>query len=260
MTRLGPELGPPGRSGAAPDTESSRSGAKRWVLLIGLLTVTLAFMALGTWQVQRMFWKHDLMSRIDARVAAEPVPVPAPDRWAQVNAIDDEYTRVVLNGTYLHDREALVAASTERGPGYWVMTPLAQPDGTVVIVNRGFVTADRRSPAARTSGQTPGAVAVTGLLRLSEAGAWILRQNDPQADRWYRRDPQQLGKARGLTRVAPYFVDSEASPDSDWPAGGMTRIHFTDNHFVYALTWFALALLAAFAAVFVLHSEFRRLD
>jgi surfeit locus 1 family protein len=59
--------------------------------------------------------------------------------------------------------------------------------------------------------------------------------------------------------VAPYFVDAEASPDSLWPVGGMTRIHFTDNHFVYALTWFALATLAAFAAAFVLHSEFRRL-
>ncbi|MDO9381779.1 MAG: SURF1 family protein [Hyphomicrobiaceae bacterium] len=229
------------------------------MLLFGLLIVTVTFLALGIWQVQRMVWKHELMARIETRVAAVPVTAPGPARWPQITAADDEYTRVVLNGTYLHDREALVAASTERGPGYWVMTPLAQPDGTVVIVNRGFVTAERRSPVSRMGGQTPGPVAVLGLLRLSEAGAWILRQNDPQADRWYRRDPLQLGQARGLTRVAPYFVDAEASPPgSEWPMGGMTRIRFSDNHFVYALTWFVLAALAAFAAAFVLRSEFRR--
>ena len=39
-------------------------------------------------------------------------------------------------------------AGTELGDGYWVMTPLAQDDGTVVLVNRGFVPADKRDPAS----------------------------------------------------------------------------------------------------------------
>ena len=206
-----------------------------------------------------MGWKHDLIERVNARVAAAPVAAPGPDRWAAITAGDYEYLRVALEGTFLYDKEALVTASTERGPGYWVMTPLRQGDGTIVIVNRGFVPPGLRDPASRPAGQTAGQVRITGLLRLSEAAQWILRQNDPAAGRWYRRDPVQLGSVGGLERVAPFFVDAEAFAGApEWPAAGMTRIHFADSHLVYALTWFALALLAAFAAAYIVRTEFGR--
>ena len=55
-------------------------------------------------------------------------------------------------GVLLHDRETLVHALTERGGGFWVLTPLRTKDGAV-LVNRGFVPADRRDPA--TSGRWP---------------------------------------------------------------------------------------------------------
>lgn len=227
------------------------------MLLGTLLCLALGFASLGGWQLQRMGWKHDLIERVNARVTAAPVPAPGPERWDERPAGEIEYLRVTLAGTYLHDKEVLVTASTERGPGYWVMAPLRQNDGSIVIVNRGFVPPGQRDPASRLGGQTTGPVAVTGLLRLSEAGQWILRQNDPAAGRWYRRDPQQIGVAGGLERVAPFFVDAQAMAGSpEWPAAGMTRVHFNDNHLVYALTWFGLALLAAFAAGYIVRTEF----
>ena len=248
---------------APPEPDATADGAElssatgRWLLLATLLCLALGFAALGAWQLQRMGWKHDLIERVNARVAAAPVAAPGPDRWAAITAGDYEYLRVALEGTFLHNNEALVTASTERGPGYWVMTPLRQGDGTIIIVNRGFVPPGLRDPASRLAGQTTGPVSVIGLLRLSEAGQWILRQNDPAAGRWYRRDPEQVGSAGGLQRVAPFFVDAEAPAGApEWPAAGMTRIRFADNHLVYALTWFTLALLAAFGAGYIVQTEF----
>jgi surfeit locus 1 family protein len=85
---------------------------------------------------------------------------------------------------------------------------------------------------------------------MSEADTWILRHNDPAAERWYRRDPAELAKARGLATVAPFFVDADAAPNpGGWPVGGLTRVRFSNNHLVYAATWFGLALLAAWALV-----------
>ncbi|MBN8911872.1 MAG: SURF1 family protein, partial [Rhizobiales bacterium] len=140
---------------------------------------------------------------------------------------------------------------------YWVLTPLVQADGSTVVVNRGFVTGERRHPAARAVGQIEGEATVTGLLRLSEAESWILRANDPAAGRWYRRDPAGLAEARGLDRVAPFFVDADATPNAGgWPVGGLTRVRFNNHHLVYALTWYALALLAALGLGFVLRTEF----
>lgn len=244
------------------DQETSDSGPRRSlsarVAVLVLLTAAFAvFVALGVWQIQRLAWKTDLIARVEARLAAAPVPAPGPERWPRITA-DDEYTRVVISGRFLHDKEALVVASTELGPGYWVMTPLAQADGSVVIVNRGFVTGARRDPASRPAGQIAGETSVTGLLRWSEATSWILRANAPGADRWYRRAPAEIAEARGLAHAAPFFVDADATPNpGDWPVGGLTRVRFSNTHLVYVVTWFALALLALGGILYFVRAELR---
>jgi len=151
-------------------------------------------------------------------------------------------------GTFDHAAETLVKAVTEQGAGFWVMTPLRTAQG-VVLINRGFVPSDRRSPASRAPGQIAGPVTVTGLLRTAEPGGAFLRSNDPNADRWYSRDVAAIARARRLGPVAPFFVDADATPNpGGYPVGGLTVVHFPNNHLIYALTWFGLALLSAFAA------------
>jgi surfeit locus 1 family protein len=115
-----------------------------------------------------------------------------------------------------------------------------------VWINRGFVTADRRTdPSVRLTG----AAHVTGLLRLSEPGGAFLRRNDPGADRWYSRDVQAISAARHLVDAAPFFVDEDARSEAGTqagagaPVGGLTVISFYNNHLVYALTWYTLALM-----------------
>lgn len=224
-------------------------------LLTGfLLLLVAAFLALGAWQVQRLFWKLDLIARVESRVTADPMPAPARAEWPGITPEKDEYRRVAATGLFQHDRTVLVQAVTERGAGFWVLTPLRLPDETTVIINRGFVPADRRDRADRLGSElAAGPVAVTGLLRLSEPGGGFLRANDPANDRWFSRDVAAIAAAKGLADVAPYFIDADATPNpGGLPVGGMTVIAFRNSHLVYALTWFALAAMSA-AAVWAVH-------
>ncbi|MDR6873806.1 surfeit locus 1 family protein [Bosea sp. BE125] len=227
------------------------------VALIGVL----GFLALGIWQVQRLGWKEALIARVESRIHAEPVPAPGPANWAAV--ADDEYRRVQVSGFFQQDRAAFVQAVTERGGGYWLMTPLRTGAGFTVLVNRGFVTPEQRNqlsaPASASGGQAPDAqVTVRGLLRLSEPGGGFLRHNDPAADRWYSRDVAAIAAVRGLGEVAPYFIDADAAQGpAGFPVGGLTVLRFANNHLVYALTWFTLALMLAAAAAFVIRGEYR---
>nr|WP_253273752.1 SURF1 family protein [Collimonas arenae] len=211
------------------------------------------FFALGTWQLKRLQWKLDLIQRVDARVHAPAVAAPGPEQWPQVTAESDEYRHVRLSGNYLYALTTRVQASTELGSGFWLLTPLRTADGSVVLVNRGFV------PSAAPEQPAPGAipvsstVVVNGLLRISEPGGGFLRHNDPAGNRWYSRDVQAIAAAHGLSQVAPYFVDADAKKmpvDDDAgdgssvrPVGGLTVIAFHNSHLVYALTWYALALM-----------------
>lgn len=254
---------PPGATrdaGAAAggDAGSGRSTFARIIVTCSALLAIAAFIALGIWQVQRRAWKLDLIATTEQRVHAPPVQAPPPAAWAAITAEKDAYRHVAATGIYLPDRSVRVQAVTELGAGFWLLTPLRQPDGTIVLINRGFVL-DRQShaTAVNTACGNEAIIArspttVTGLLRISEPHGAFLRDNVPSAQRWYSRDVAAIAQQQQLAPVAPYFIDADADPtqtprvpSSDCPIGGLTVVHFHNSHLVYAITWFALALMVA---------------
>lgn len=232
------------------------------LLAVFALVLFAGFVALGTWQVKRLAWKRDLIERVDQRVHAPAVAAPGPAQWAGVTTAADEYLHVSLTGEFLHDRQTLVWAATDLGSGYWVLTPLQMADGAIVLVNRGFVPTDWCALRGQCPPGPTAEVTVTGLLRMSEPSV-MLRRNEPAQNRWYTRDVSAIASARGLQHVAPYFVDADATASPlaagqhAWPVGGLTVIAFPNNHLVYLITWYLLAMMVAAAAFYVGREEYR---
>lgn len=222
---------------------------RRLALLVVLAAAFVGLLLLGNWQLARREWKRALVEQVAQHLAASPVPVPGAEQWQAIGR-DDAYRRLRAKGVFHHDLEACTQAVTERGPGCWVLTPLRTDAGDWLLVNRGFVDEAHRDPATRAAAQRTGPVTVTGLLRLSEPNGGFLRHNDPAGNRWHSRDIAAIAAARGLPpdRVAPYFLDADAeSSVPGGPVGGLTVIRFADNHLVYALTWYGLALMVLVA-------------
>lgn len=249
---------------AHQDEPRQRSAARLIVLAVVAALFFAGFLALGTWQVQRLFWKLDLIERVEQRAYAAPTPIPDPDHWPQITATSDEYRHVRLEGVYLYDLTARAQAATELGSGYWLMTPLRLDNGAIVFINRGFIPLAGRALAAQSALAADNSrVTVKGLLRMSEPDGGFLRNNVPEADRWYSRDVQALTKSRGLSDVAPFFVDADAGTAGTaqkpgaHPVGGLTVLRFHNNHLVYALTWYALALMVAGAGWWMRREELR---
>ena len=237
----------------------SRSAAALVALALGASVAFAGLVALGTWQVERRVWKLDLIARVDERVHAPPVAAPGPAQWPQVTAASDAYRHVQVTGRFVAAADTRVQASTELGAGFWVLTPLRRDDdGSVVLVNRGFVPPGQRDRSARGVDDSTDSVTVTGLLRITEPDGGFLRRNDAAANRWYSRDVPAIAAARGLERVAPYFIDADAAPSApDAPVGGLTVIAFHNNHAVYAITWYVLALMVAGGAGYVIREELK---
>lgn len=241
-----------------------RSSHARRGFMVCMIVLSIVFIALGTWQVKRLFWKLDLIARVDQRVHAAPQIAPGPAEWSAISAATHEYLHVAVTGVYQLDKTVQVQAATELGAGFWLLTPLQAPDGAVYLINRGFVTAEG-AKLAPIAGQAPTPVRVTGLLRMSEPGGGFLRHNDPAANRWFSRDVQAIAAQHGLIKVAPYFIDAELAPGdagresvmlfSGQPVAGLTVIAFHNSHLVYAFTWYALALMSAGACFWVVRNE-----
>jgi surfeit locus 1 family protein len=220
---------------------------------LAALTGIAVLIALGTWQMQRLAWKQGLIGAIGERAHAAPVPMAVVEERAAAGG-DVEYTRVVVDGAFDHAREIhLYALDESGGPGFHVITPLRLADGSIVLVNRGFVPNDLKDPARRAPGQLSGAQHVTGLIRHPDQQGMFIPANDAARNIWYWRDIDGMATAAAGTdasRVHRLIVDAEGepAPAGGWPRGGVTRLTLPNRHLEYALTWYGLA--AALAAVF----------
>ncbi len=229
------------------------SGRRGLLLAAGLTAVAVGvFAGLGTWQVQRLHWKHRLIETVTARTRAPAIPAPDRDDPLTRDGEALDYTRVTVRGHFLEGNDAHVQALLGEprgrygGPGSWILSPLARADGAIVWINRGFVPVDRMAEAAPVrAGET---VTIEGIARRPEPRGAFTPADEPAKNLWFVRDPQRLSAAFGLSVAAtlPYTIDADAAttPPSGLPQAGETRLSFPDNHLGYALTWYGLALAA----------------
>jgi len=225
----------------------ARSGGGLILLTLCTLAALAVLLALGKWQLDRLAWKEDLISKITARVDAPPTPAPAESAWPRLDVHAEEYRHVTASGRYDFARQTLVHANApkENGvvrAGYVVLTPLVLADGGVVLVNRGFVPMEMRGALADVDARTPADATVTGLLRASQIRDPFVPADDPASGEWFTRDIAAIAAAQGLQRIAPFIIDADAPARyTEGPRGGLTVISFPNRHLEYALTWFGLA-------------------
>lgn len=238
---------------AAETASRTRPGAIRDLIPPALATLmALAILlGLGVWQLERKGEKEALIARIVSRSQAEPVPPPAD--W---NPARDEFEHVRVGGRFLNDRETLVhglAAGETPGralQGYYVITPFRRDDGSMVLVNRGFVPTELKNQADRRDGLVEGDTTIVGLMRGSEPRTMFVPAPDPVRNEWFNRDVPGIAAARGFPEAAPYLIEADAVPGSrTWPRGGQLRVDLPNNHLQYAFTWFGIAacLLGVFS-------------
>jgi surfeit locus 1 family protein len=212
----------------------------------------LLLLGLGTWQVERLFWKERLIAERHAAVTAPPIALPATLAAAEPLA----FHRVHASGTFLPDRELFLGATDGEGHlGYQVIEPLRLASGAVLLVNRGYVPEDKKLPQTREAGEPAGEVMVTGLLRLAPhvKPHWFLPANNAERNYWFWVDIPAMTAAAHLDRVLPFYVDADKTPNpGGLPEGGQTLLDLPNNHLQYAITWYALAVaLAAMTFIFL---------
>jgi surfeit locus 1 family protein len=237
---------------------AAHTGARRTGLAVPFVAAAVALAALiglGVWQLERLAWKDALLATMTERLAAPPVALPPPAAWARLSPAD-EFLRVTMTAAFALGREALVftGGSTMRqdggGPGYWVFAPARLADGTIVMVNRGFVPEGRQDPASRSAGAIDGPMAMAGVLRWPEAPGLFTPAADVARHLWFVRDSAAIAAALSIN-AAPFYVELESpAPPGGLPHPARVVANLPNNHLQYALTWFGLAavLVGVFTA------------
>ncbi|MDR6633624.1 surfeit locus 1 family protein [Phyllobacterium sp. 1468] len=216
-----------------------------WIKVVLGAIVFAVLIALGTWQVERLYWKEGLLAEIDARTHAKPASLAEIEKvWAIEKDVD--YRTVTVTGRLLNDRERHYFATYDGTSGFYVYTPLLLDDGRAVFVNRGFVPYDKKNSVTRPQGEVEDQVVVTGLARnpLYEKPSSIVPNNDLMTNIYYWKDlPTMAGQSGiALGKLVPFFIDADKTPNpGGLPVGGVTIIDLPNSHLQYAVTWYGLA-------------------
>jgi surfeit locus 1 family protein len=221
---------------------------------LGLTVVTLIslaiLMALGSWQLQRLAWKRELLAHIAALQSAPARPI---DQVLTTDAGLD-FARVTAVCPGLATAPYVKLYSLVDGKiGVRLISACALATGPYgsILVDRGFLAETVIQRPRQTLGMVP--TAVTGVLRQPDKANFVTPV--PQNDQYYSRDVPAMAKALKAERPAPLMLFAETSTNPELK--GLQPIavpaEISNRHLEYALTWFGLAaaLLGVYVAVLV---------
>jgi surfeit locus 1 family protein len=223
----------------------------RWIVavVVGVL-VSLLFIRLGVWQLDRLEERREGNATIESR-AAEPVrPLIAVLGQYGDDVAAMKHRQVSVEGVYRTDEEFFSIGRAQGDTrGTLVATPMDLDGGTVLIVVRGLVPPGTQGPPA--SGYSPpsGRVVLEGRIDDGEQPTAI---GEPEPDG---------GKLTSLSRLDLSYIDDwiagevlpvtlllESQSPAD-PEGSPSRVppeELTEgSHLGYAVQWFAFALIVS---------------
>ncbi|MBN9142081.1 MAG: SURF1 family protein [Micrococcales bacterium] len=231
------------------DTEVRRpvTGWRRWSAYLALTVVfALACGLLSWWQWARRADTAAENLRVEQNYDATPVPVgevlPRLDAWDE----DDEWTRVVLTGEYLSEDALLVRNRVLGGsPGFEQLVPFRQENGTVVVVDRGWLPLGNGVDSLPDAVPAPPDGQVTVVARLRGAEPRLPGRTAPEGQ-IPSIDVASIVAgldARGYTG-AYAVVASEDPAATPMPAAAPRPQEDEGMHLSYALQWIAFGVLA----------------
>ncbi|KAF2146233.1 uncharacterized protein K452DRAFT_294816 [Aplosporella prunicola CBS 121167] len=228
-----------------------KTGRRHGPGLIILALIPLTAFALGTWQVQRLGWKSDLIARFEDRLVQPPLPLPP---RIDPSAIKDfDYRPVYATGRLNHAKEMLVGPRLLDGDdGFLVITPLERADlgpGAAILVNRGWIPKHLRRQQDRAPEALPrGEVVVKGLLREPWKRNMFTPENRPEIGLFHFPDVEQMARVSGTQAVwieetmKPDLIESMSRAEKGIPIGRAAEVNLRNNHTQYIFTWYALSL------------------
>jgi cytochrome oxidase assembly protein ShyY1 len=219
-------------------TVRSSFTANRKLTLFTLLALPL-LLSLGFWQLDRAAEKRALEAAYVEQQAQPPSQLDAHNM-----ASLPDHRRVLLQGQFDADHTWLLDNKQRDGRvGYEVVTPFKLTDGSLILVNRGWL------PGSRQRAQLPPIPALSGEQMLfgelvSASKHPLLDGATTQTD-WPRvvmaLDPVAMSEQLGKVLPARYLRLDDSSPGAlvtQWQAVNVSSA----KHSGYAFQWFGMAL------------------
>lgn len=211
-----------------------------WLMIILTILSIALLSSLGFWQIQRANEKKQLINQQQKLIKH------APHLWLPTQQMPLAYQPLKIQGTFL-DRVFLYDNQhNQHLYGYDVLSPLLLEDGSIVIVDRGWVRGDDARQQLPIINTPPGPLQLRGAAYFPSKKQWILGADvEQKLNNTYiveRLDTKKLSQIL-QKKVHPFIMRLDKQDAygfvREWAIVSMPP----QRHLAYALQWFAMALV-----------------
>lgn len=230
---------------------------KRIVAAVVVVALAALFIRLGFWQLDRLK-ERQAHNAVAAKNLAQG-PVDVEDLIADTTGLESiEFRTAYAEGEFDHTEEVLIRSQVHNGQaGFHVLTPLVRPDGSAILVNRGWV-------------PSKGSVSAEGfhLRPPSRLVGWVsLSQEKPAfgpadpsngpIDVFNRVDIGRIQQQVSYLLDPIYLVMTE--PQLEGPPIPVRPPDTTNEgpHLAYAIQWFGFAVIGIVGFSLLVRRSFR---
>lgn len=227
-----------------------------WRTTVFVLVMVPLFAGLGVWQLSRAEEKAALRKAFEVQQSRPPAPLAD-----LVGATAEElaYLPVQLTGRFRSDQYFLLDNRMLHGRyGNEVIGIFELADGTLALVNRGWLPADPARTALPEVPPVPGEVTLRGQVYLAPGKPYLL-QEQTFATGWPRRvqalEMDKIAASLGLgdSKLFPYPVRIDAGEVGALAVDWQVVTTGPAKHIGYAVQWFAMSVVLAL--LYVLRSS-----
>jgi cytochrome oxidase assembly protein ShyY1 len=231
--------------------------SRRWLGYLALAIVFAAIcVALSEWQVARLNETRAANDLIDRNYHSTPAPVGEVLPTLRSFSAGQEWRKVTLSGSYLVDKQLLVRNRPFNGePGFEVLDPLLLSDGSVFIVDRGWVpTGNKQDRPDNIPEPRSGQVSVIVRLQASEPS--LPNHSDLPGEVATIRLPDVARLVGKPTYTGAYGLMVSESPSAGSRPTAMPEPVLDEGlHISYAIQWVLFGIMAFFGLWYGVRQE-----
>jgi surfeit locus 1 family protein len=186
------------------------------------------FIALGSWQLVRLDWKNELLSKIDISLKKAPVDL--------ATNVPEDYLKIKTSGVIDFDKQIYLYSLNEKGaPGFNVINPIIINNENFLL-NRGWIPFDKKNTKEIDIFDHK---IILGTLKKQLKASRFKPTNDIKGNYWFTLDRNDISKYTNKN-FSPFVI--YLNNNLELPKPKIITVNIPNSHKKYAITWFSLAL------------------
>lgn len=211
-----------------------------WMMCVLSFIVVSLFVRLGFWQLERAAQKQAMLNAESTMAHKEIF------QWNENQALPEQYQRIEINGHFLSHVFLLDNQHQQHQFGFDVLSPLVLGNGSIILVDRGWIAGDNTRRTFPKITSPSGALHIQGSVYYPSNKQWVLGPSVEKKgneltilEQLDSKIPSQLLQKN----VYPFIIRLDEKANfgfvRNWPIVSMPA----ERHIAYAWQWFAMALV-----------------